>query len=147
MARPATRVHTGCVPVTRMSMCWVLGDGVLANFEARAALPVSLTAVGESQALPHVTARLHGVAPRSILQIPLNRCGEAGIEIVNWLPSKFSTNLARVDRVASIVAGAVFDEAFQFPITTNSLGDQSIVLGGGPQCLERITNLIHDLKV
>lgn len=47
--------------------------------------------------------------PLGVNQIPLNRFANSGLEGFFWRPAQFALDLAGVDSVAQIVAGAVLD--------------------------------------
>lgn len=56
-----------------------------------------------------VGAALDVLNPFSVLQIPLNRFADAGLECLLRRPAQFTLDLTGVDSVAQVVAGAVLD--------------------------------------
>ena len=65
----------------------------------------------QPQPLPAILAALHPLDPAGIVQIPLDRPPQAGLEIVLRLPAQLAADLAGVDGVAAVVAGPVLDVA------------------------------------
>src|SRR5690606_25457054 len=62
-----------------------------------------------AQAFALVAAVLHAAAPFHVVQVPLDGFAQAGFEAFLRHPAKFALDLAGVDGVAQVVAGAVFD--------------------------------------
>src|SRR5690554_2435391 len=62
---------------------------------------------GGAEALALVAAVLHAAAPFLIIQVPLHRLADAGLEGLFRPPAKLALDLVGVDGVAQVVAGAV----------------------------------------
>ena len=71
-------------------------------------------------------------------EIPLDRLADAGFKGVRGLPAEFVTHLRRVDRVAAVVAGAVFHEGDQLPGISAELRGELI---------DEVADELHDAEV
>ena len=58
-----------------------------------------------------VGAALHVGDPVGVVEVPLHGLADAGLEGLGRAPAELALDLARVDRVAPVVAGAVVDVA------------------------------------
>lgn len=50
------------------------------------------------------------VDPVHVFEVPLHGLAQAGLESCLWFPSEFVTDLARVERIAPVMAGTVLYE-------------------------------------
>src|SRR5436190_2100446 len=91
----------------------------------------------KAQSLPIVASRLDAVTPLAVLEIPDDGVAQPAFKAVTRRPSELAANLARVDGIAAIVAGAIGDKRFQ-RVTTRRLT---------PQFVEQIADAIDDLQV
>jgi hypothetical protein len=48
--------------------------------------------------------------PIFVFEIPADSFSDAALKRLQWMPVQFALDLAAVDRVAAVVAGAVLDE-------------------------------------
>src|SRR6267142_1809392 len=86
------------------------GPGQRANGRLR--LPTLRFRTAASDGLGLLENRLH---PFLVLDIPPHRLANPFLELVRRRPAEFLLNLARVDRVAAVVARAVLHERNQLP--------------------------------
>jgi hypothetical protein len=104
-------------------------EGVLDSRAAAGVVLVDPVAVG---------AALHVGHPVLVGQVPLDGLADAGFEGLGRAPAEFALDLAGVDGVAAVVAGAVGD-----------VGDEAAVAAGriGLEFVEERTQGVHDLDV
>src|SRR5262245_57345913 len=69
--------------------------------------------LSEPEPLAIVTPCLNPLAPVSMVEVPLDRLAQTGIERALRRPAELTSNLGRVDRIAPIVARAIGHERLQ----------------------------------
>jgi len=79
------------------------------------------------------------IDPFGVIQVPLHRFADTGFECLGRLPAQFALELARVDRVASIVARTVFDE--------RDLGGVRLTIGARLEFIQNGADRVHDFQV
>ncbi len=86
-----------------------------------------------------VGATLHVRNPLRVVQVPLHRLANAGFEGFGRTPAQIAFNLARVNGVTPVVAGAVLHES--------DLRFIAAAVGLGAQLVEQRADGVHDLEV
>src|SRR5574338_761675 len=76
--------------------------------------------------------------PAGIVQIPLHRLADAGLESLGWPPAQFPSQLPGVDGVAAVVAGAVRDKGDETAVASRRVGLELV---------EQAAEGVHDLPV
>ena len=77
--------------------------------------------------------------PGLIVQIPLHRLADAGLEGLGRLPAQFAFDLAGVYGVAAVVTGAIGDVGDLFLVR--------LAVGAGAEFVEQGANGVDDLEV
>src|SRR5262249_60459442 len=80
---------------------------------------ILLRLCNEAEALALVALALDDVTPLCVVEVPAHGAFEAALEVVTRPPAELAADLARVDRIAPGVAGAVRDDALKLCV----LGD------------------------
>ena len=86
-----------------------------------------------------VGAGLHVGHPVGVVQVPLHGFADAGVKRLGGLPAQFAFNLAGVDGIAAVVAGAVFD--------VGDLAAVALPVGAGAQFVEQSAHGVDDVDV
>lgn len=66
--------------------------------------------------------------PGLVVEVPLDRLAKAAFEVFLWFPAEFTLDLAGVDRVAEVVAGAVGDEGDELRVASCEWRGWSLVV-------------------
>src|SRR3954469_15815265 len=74
-----------------------------------------------------VAARLYGLAPGAMAEIPAHRGAQPFLEALPWPPAELAPDLRVVDGVAAVVAGTVGDEGLERAVGGDAAGGE----GGG----------------
>src|SRR3569623_1704391 len=95
-------------------MPWVIGYSRVPEPPARM-MPLRALIRGSSRSQPFqaVTAVQHALHPQLVGQVPVDGVCYPTLESLRRRPAEFALQLARVDGVATVVAGAVLDEGDQ----------------------------------
>src|SRR5262249_32899303 len=89
----------------------------------------------------------HAFAPVAIVEVPAYRESHAGLEVVARLPCELAPDLARVDRVATVVSGAILDERLERGVALRGAGAERLVGARGKDLLEPPADEVDALQV
>ena len=91
--------------------------------------------LAHANAISAIAAIQDCLPPMGVLTVPADRPGEARLESFVSPPSQFSFDFGGINRIPTIVAGAVLNKGDQAPARTPSVGSYLI---------EKIANAFHD---
>src|SRR5260221_649357 len=81
----------------------------------------------------------HAFDPGRIVQVPPHRLAEATLKCLLWSPAEFPLDLARIDRVASVVAGPVLHERDEIGVP--------LAVSPGSQLIEDDADALHHVEI
>src|SRR5690554_4200303 len=119
-------------------MAWVTGHSRVPEPPARM-MPLRAISGLLSEPFEAVVAVEDALGPPGVGQVPVDRGGDAILEAHCRGPAQFVADLAGVDRVAAIVAGAVADEL--------DLAGARLAVGARAALVQQAADGFHDLDV
>src|SRR5581483_6212754 len=101
----------------------------------------------EPEAFAPIPPGEHGLAPLSVLEVPLDGGAKARVEGARGPPAQLATEPARIDRVAAVVARPIGDERLELGVAGDPPRPESRVEGGRPERLQGRADGVDDLEV
>src|SRR3954466_4361924 len=94
-----------------------------------------------------VAARLYGLAPGAMAEIPAHGGAQPLLEALPRRPAELAPGLRVVDGVAAVVARAVGDEGLEVPVGGDAAGGGRGVAARRPLALQDVAEGVDDLQV
>src|SRR5450755_628378 len=100
--------------------------GITASPSATAKAPPDLSD-REPETLAAVRSVLYPTTPLPIFEVPLDGLAHAGLKALRWRPAQLTLNLARIDRIPTVMARAILDVGDKLQIAGRGFARQKLI--------------------